>query len=157
VTGDRWSRTELYCFRARLDVAAGDLDGARNAIAAAEATLRHEDVAAVSELHGARGGLAAAEGRDAEAEAEFRAADAGARATEYMWWAMTSLDLAEFLVSQGRLAEAAPLAAEVDEAMRRWGYGLRRGRIDAVLAAVGRTGPEAVPESAGATVGEAPA
>ena len=32
------------------------------------------------------------------------------------------------------LAEAAPLIAEVDAAVRRFGYGLRRARIDAVLA-----------------------
>jgi predicted ATPase/class 3 adenylate cyclase len=138
-TGDRWSRTELHCFRCYAELPLGDLAGFHADLAVAEATLRHEDVAAVGEVHVAQGRLAAAAGRDADAEAAFRAADAVARSTEYMWWAMTSLELAEYLASRGRLAEAAPIAAEVDAAMRGWGYGLRRARIEAVLVAASRT------------------
>jgi predicted ATPase len=137
-TGDRWSRTELHCFRSYSELASGDLAAVRADIAEAEATLRLEDVAAVGELHSARGRLAAAEGRDADAETEFRAAVATARSTEYMWWALVALDLAEFLASRGRLAEAAPIGADVDAAMRGWGYGLRRARIQAVLDADNR-------------------
>ncbi len=102
-TGDRWSRTELYAFRARIRTRQGQLSKAHEDLAASEATLRLTDVAAVAEVDGARGDLAAAEGRDADAEAMYRNADDVARATEYIWWTMTSLDLAEFLVSRGRL------------------------------------------------------
>jgi predicted ATPase/class 3 adenylate cyclase len=135
-TGDRWSRTELFAYRARILTRLGRLAEAQGDLDASEATLRATDVAAVAELAGARAELAAAEGRDADAEREYRHADVTARATEYVGWAMTSLELAEFLASRGRLAEAAPIAAEVDAAMRRWGYALRRGRLDALLAQV---------------------
>jgi len=46
--------------------------------------------------------------------------------------------LAEFLVARGRVGEAAPLVASVDAAMRQFGYGLRRARIDTLLAGLAR-------------------
>jgi hypothetical protein len=132
-TGDRWSRTELLAFRAQVRLLRGELAGARDALAESEATLRLTDVAAVSVFEGMRGALLAAEGRDADAEAALRRALEVGRTTEYCWWAFDGLAMAEFLISRGRREEAAPLIAEVDAAVRGFGYGLRRERIDAVL------------------------
>jgi hypothetical protein len=132
-TGDRWSRTELLAYRAQIRLQRGDLAGATEALAESEATLRSEDVAAVSVFEGIRGAILAAQGRDVEAEAALRRALEAGRATEYCWWAYDGLSLAEFLVHRGRIDEAATLIAEVDAAVRGFGYGLRRERIDAVL------------------------
>ena len=137
-TGDRWSRTELLAFRALIHVRLGDLSAAQEAMADSESTLRLDDVAAVGAVAAVRGELAAAEGREADAEAFLRKALAVGRSTEYCWWTQDGLNLAEFLASRGRLAEAAPLIAEVDAAVRSFGYRLRRARIDAVLAQVAK-------------------
>jgi ATP/maltotriose-dependent transcriptional regulator MalT len=137
-TGDRWSRTELLALRAGIRVLRGELVEARAMIEASTATLRRSDVAAVSAVDSVRGALAALEGDDEVAERSLRNAMEIGQATEYWWWAVGAIDLAEFLVSRGRVAEAAPLVAGVDTAMRQFGYGLRRARIDALLAAVAR-------------------
>ena len=147
-TGDRWSRTELLAHRAAIRVWRGELDAARDLLAQSELTLRTADVAAVCVVEGVRGALASAEGDDREAERAFRNAVARSRATEYWWWATDALDLAEFLASRGRHAEAAPIIADVDSTMRALGYGIRRERIEAVLAAVG-----AAPQAAGRAPG----
>jgi class 3 adenylate cyclase/tetratricopeptide (TPR) repeat protein len=137
-TGDRWSRTELQAHRATIRVRRGDLAGARLLLAESEQTLRGGDVAAVCVVEGVRGSLAVAEGDDVEAERAFRNAVAQARGTEYWWWTTDAIDLAHFLASRGRLAEAAPIITEVDATMRRLGYGLRRERIDGLLRQVER-------------------
>jgi ATP/maltotriose-dependent transcriptional regulator MalT len=135
-TGDRWSRTELHALRAQIRILRGEFDEARRLIEESLATLRTDDVAAVSVVDGVRGLLAARDGDDRVAEQALRRSMEVGQDTEYWWWAMPAVDLAEFLVSRGRIEEAASLVARVDGAMRQFGYGLRRARIDALLAAV---------------------
>jgi ATP/maltotriose-dependent transcriptional regulator MalT len=132
-TGDRWSRTELIAMRADIRLVRGELAEAHRFVAEAQTTLRSEDIAAVAVVESVVGRLAAAEGDDVEAERTLRHALAVSRETEYWWWALNGLELAEFLVSRGRAAEAAPLAGDVDEKLRACAYGIRRARVEAVL------------------------
>ena len=144
-TGERWSRTELLAFRALVAIEDGRLADAERLLADSAATIREGDVAAFSVLEAAKGQLAAAQARDAEAERAFRAAVAQGRATEYWWWTMPAIELAEFLVSRGRAAEAAPMVAEIDATMKQLGYSIRRARIDALLRAVEGVAAQAGP------------
>ena len=129
-TGDRWSRTELIAHRATIRIRRGELAEAREMLDEALVTLRTSDLAAVAVTENATGLLAAAEGDDREAERALRRAVDAGRETEYWWWARDAIDLAEFLVSRGRLADAAPLVADAGALLRRFGYGLRRARLE---------------------------
>lgn len=144
-TGERWSRTELLAYRALVAIEDGRLADAERLLADSAATIREGDVAAFSVLEAAKGQLTAAQARDAEAERAFRAAVAQGRATEYWWWTMPAVELAEFLVSRGRAAEAAPMVAEIDATMEQLGYSIRRARIDALQRAVKGVAARAAP------------
>jgi tetratricopeptide (TPR) repeat protein len=150
-TGDRWSRTELLAMRGLVRLRHGDLAAAQALLAESQATFREGDVAAQCVLLDLRGLIARAAGDPASAEQAFREEVRLARATEYWWWTQGALELTELLVAEGRPAEAAPLITEVDETMRRMGYGLRRARIEAVLAAVAAV--SAAPQAAGRAPG----
>jgi hypothetical protein len=131
--GDRWSRTELLAYRAFVRAHLGDLAEARRLLDESVATVRMDDVAAIGVIEQVEGYLAFAEGRLGDAEAFYRRALDRTRATEYCYWFVYALDLAEVLVTQGRFSEAASLVAEVDDATRAWGYDQPRKRIDALL------------------------
>ena len=126
-TGDRWSRTELLAQRDGPGSPRRGRLEAREPPGRGRATLRTGDIAAECVLldrsrRDRRGGGRRRRGR---ARMAHRSMELG-RTTEYWWWTTDALELAEFLARAAALAEAAPLIAEVDETMRRLGYGLRR-------------------------------
>ncbi|MDP8905257.1 MAG: AAA family ATPase [Chloroflexota bacterium] len=132
--GERWSRTELLSWKAQIYAWRRELDAAEAHLAEARATLREDDLAAQAEYESAVGHVRAAEGRYAEAEAALRRAVEIDRQTEFWYWQFDALDLAEFLVGQGRHAEAAPLVAEVEAAMAGSDIRLRQSQLERLKA-----------------------
>jgi hypothetical protein len=130
--GERWSRTELFCYRATCAIQRRDFAAAEGLLLEAEASWRPNDVAARAAIDLATGLLLAAQGRDAEAEAAYRAAVAGGIRTEYWWWQIDALTLAEFLAERGRPAEARELLDKIDAAREVHGYRLHEERREAL-------------------------
>ena len=125
-TGDRWSRTELLAHRATIRVGAGS--STRRAISWRSPRSRSGPPTS-RRLRGRGLARPLPRRRATTGRPSARSADAVARsrATEYWWWATDALDLAEFLASRGRLAEA--LRSSPRSTRRAaLGYGIRRER-----------------------------
>ncbi len=118
-SSERWNRAEIYAMRARTAFELGDLGGADTFIGRALETLREYDVTAVAEVHQSLGVIRAAQGRTSEAESSLRRSLSVLDSTEYNVMRVESgLDLARFLIRQGRTLEA----AEIVDAQQRWAH-----------------------------------
>ena len=106
-SGELWSRTELTASLGQVAAAAGDQARALELIHDAEALMRETDLYAVAYVYFSAGRVNELIGRSAEAEAAYRRAFDVFGQTEYVLGAsILRLTFAEFLVKQGRLADA---------------------------------------------------
>ena len=106
-SGELWSRTELTASLGQVAAAAGDQARALELIRDAEALMRETDLYAVAYVYFSAGRVNELIGRPAEAEAAYRRAFDVFGQTEYVLGAsILRLTFAEFLVKQGRLADA---------------------------------------------------
>jgi class 3 adenylate cyclase/tetratricopeptide (TPR) repeat protein len=122
-SGERWNRTELLALRARAALELADLETAERFIERAVATLRDDDITAVSEVQDQLGLIRAAQGRLPEAEAAFRHSLQVVAGTEYnLQKATVAFDLAAFLAEQGKLDEAKALCEEYVALTERCGW-----------------------------------
>ena len=117
-TGERWSRSELWAFRADAAIRRGDLGEAERFLGEAKRMLREDDASALRVYNTSLGTLRAAQGSDDEAEAALRAAVEIDRSTEFWVAYIPVLDLAEFLTARGRIDESAPLLRDAAESIR---------------------------------------
>jgi predicted ATPase/class 3 adenylate cyclase len=115
-TGERWNRSEIHGHLAVNLLRVGRTKEAEAHAAEATAMLRGaDDIAGVSEELWMRAHLLASKGDDEGADAVFRAALASAERGEFVQLhASTRLDHAEFLLTRGRVSEAAALLADID-------------------------------------------
>jgi class 3 adenylate cyclase/tetratricopeptide (TPR) repeat protein len=111
--GERWHRTELLAYRARLETEVGNLSAAEADIEASRATLRDRDRAGRATFQESLALLRAAQGRDAEADAAFEAAVEAYETTDYWSWTMPALSWAATLVARGRTEEARSLYTRI--------------------------------------------
>ena len=116
-TGDRWSRTELLAYKAWLAAKRGALDEADSLLVEAHETLRPSDYAAIGQYNVLLGHVRAMEGRDEEAETAFQRAMEAIDVSDNWSWQMGALDLAELLISRGRVKDALPLIERVSAAV----------------------------------------
>jgi class 3 adenylate cyclase len=133
-TGERWSRTELFAFKAWLAAQRGAADEAEALLAESHATLRDSDYAAGSVYHAILGQIRAVAGRYEEAETALRKSLGVVRTTDNWSWQMNALDLAEFLIDRGRFEEATLLVAEVAAAMAGTDLNIRRPQLERLQA-----------------------
>jgi tetratricopeptide (TPR) repeat protein len=106
-TGELWSRTELTAGLAQIAAAAGEDARALELIHDAEGLMRETDLYAVAYVFFSAGRVNELIGRPVEAEAAYRRSFDTFGQTEYVLGAsILRLTFAEFLVKQGRLADA---------------------------------------------------
>jgi len=122
-SGESWNRVELLALRARAALELGDLEMAQLLIDRALASLRDDDITAVSEVQNHLGLIRAAEGRVPEAEVALRHSLEVVAYTEYnSIKATVAFDLAGFLAEQARFDEAITLCDEYVSLTERWGW-----------------------------------
>jgi tetratricopeptide (TPR) repeat protein len=122
-SGESWNRVELLALRARAALELGDLEMAQLLIDRALASLRDDDITAVSEAQNHLGLIRAAEGRVPEAEVALRHSLEVVAYTEYnSIKATVAFDLAGFLAEQARFDEATTLCDEYVSLTERWGW-----------------------------------
>jgi class 3 adenylate cyclase/tetratricopeptide (TPR) repeat protein len=127
-TGELWSRTELTASLGQIAAAAGDDARALELIREAEEIMRETDLYAVAYVYFSAGRVNELIGRPAEAETAYRRAFDVFGRTEYLLDAsILRMTFAEFLVTQGRLADAQREFEFVEPVLRdQVGDGLRR-------------------------------
>jgi class 3 adenylate cyclase/tetratricopeptide (TPR) repeat protein len=129
-SGERWNRSELLGLRARVSLELGDVEAAAGFIDRALASLRRQDITAISEVYNHLGLIRAAQSRDEDAEAALRRSLQVIARTEYNSSRVTSaLDLARFLAQRGRFGEARALCDEYDELADKRGWKVFRPDI----------------------------
>ena len=79
----------------------------------AHETLRASDYAANGEYYKILGDVRAAQGRDDEAESAYRRSMEAIDVSDNWAWQRSALELAEFLISRGRVDEALPFIERV--------------------------------------------
>jgi tetratricopeptide (TPR) repeat protein len=122
-SGERWNRSELLGLRARAALGLADLDMADRYIDRALASLRDEDITAVSEVHDHLGMIRAAQGLAPEAESALHHSLQVIASTEYeLTKADAAFDLASFLAGQARFDEAKALCDEYVALTEQWGW-----------------------------------
>jgi predicted ATPase/class 3 adenylate cyclase len=137
-TGERWNRSEIHGHLAVNLLRVGRTKEAEAHAAEATAMVRGaDDIAGVSEELWMRAHLLASKGDDAGADAAFRAALASAERGEFVQLhTSTRLDHAEFLLTRGRVSEAAGLLADIDRLAPPPPWNYRSTRRRALAAAV---------------------
>ncbi|GAC1504522.1 MAG: AAA family ATPase [Candidatus Dormibacteraceae bacterium] len=133
MSGERWNRSELLGLRARSALGLGDLEGADMFIGRALASLRDEDITAISEVHDHLGLIRAAQGRAPEAEAALRHSLQVMAGTEYhSTKATAAFDLASLLAELGRFAEAKAICDEYAELTENLGWKQWRPQVERI-------------------------
>ena len=130
--GEQWSRAELTGTRAIIVAAAGDLARAEQLLADGTDHASRGDVFAAAWIVYCRARVEEIAGRKSEADVAYRQAAAAFEASGFgttIWSALALLDHADFLASDGRSAEAAPLLAAAEAKL-----GLQTGQRAARLA-----------------------
>jgi ATP/maltotriose-dependent transcriptional regulator MalT len=113
MSGERWSRTELWAYKAEARARQGDVAGGEAALAESAATLRAIDYAANGAYQHSLGLIRELQGRYEDAEQAYRLQLEIVEQSDNWFWQLAALDLAEFLIARGRLAEAVPLVTRV--------------------------------------------
>jgi class 3 adenylate cyclase/tetratricopeptide (TPR) repeat protein len=122
-SGESWNRNELLALRARAALELADLETAERFIERALATLRDDDITAVSEVHDHLGLIRAAQGRIPEAETALRHSLDVVAATEYnLQKATAAFDLASLLATEARFDEARALCDDYVALTEQWGW-----------------------------------
>jgi tetratricopeptide (TPR) repeat protein len=129
-SGESWNRSELLGLRARAALELGQLETAEAFIERALATVRDDDITAVSEVNEQLGAIREAQGRDGEAEAALRESLRVVAGTEYYWPRLAAaVGLASFLAKKRKFEEAKSLSDEYGDLSLRLGWNIYSERL----------------------------